>query len=437
MSWNEQVVVILPTGAGKSLLFMLPCTLANAGITILIVPLVSLHGDMLRRIKELSIDHLEWHPGETREAALVLVSAEAASSKDFIKYARRLIAEQKLDRIVVDECHLTVIAAEYRPSIVELTAIRSLRTQFVYLTATLPPSMRAEFEERNYLHHPTVIRASSNRPNILYVVRKAGAHKGSLLEQASVEVEDAWTKSALFDHSRDKIILYVRTCKDADDLAELLGCSSYTAESGTPAEKKQILDRWIQAPETPYIVATTALAEGFDYPHVRLVMNVDEPESLVIFAQESGRAGRDGKRAYSMVLLPATWQPQVSDVPLDEPHGTNNYRDDPTLRKRHDKEAAHRYLLGKQCYRTSLSDYLDVARHRRWCMPEDVPCDICKVAHLDMIEPVEKVEEDDTHTGLQLIQQEKLRTHTELAQYRLDLASLKGTCLLCRTARQE
>lgn len=136
MSWDEQVVVILSTGAGKSLLFMLPCILPNAGITILIVPLVSIYGDMLRRIKEMSIDHREWHPGENQEATLVLVSAEAASSKDFVKYARRLIAEQKLDWIVFDECHLTVIAAEYRPSIVELTAIRSLRTQFVYLTAT-------------------------------------------------------------------------------------------------------------------------------------------------------------------------------------------------------------------------------------------------------------------------------------------------------------
>ena len=284
MSWTEQVVAILPTGAGKSLLFMLPCTLPEAGITILVVPLVSLHVDMLRRVREMNIDHLEWQPGERREAALVLVSAEAASSKDFVKYARRLIAEQKLDRIVIDECHLTVIAAEYRPSIVELTAIRSLRTQFVYLTATLPPSMRAEFEERNYLHHPKVIRASSNRPNIFYMVRKVDAHNGSLLKQAASEAKQAWIESGFFDHACDKIILYVRTCKDANDLAELLGCSSYTAESGTSVEKKQILDHWIQNPDTPYIVATTALAEGFDYPHVRLVINIDEPESLVIFA---------------------------------------------------------------------------------------------------------------------------------------------------------
>ncbi|KAI7188222.1 hypothetical protein KC363_g5596 [Hortaea werneckii] len=342
MSWTEQVVAILPTGAGKSLLFMLPCTLPNARTAILIVPLVSLHGDMLRRVREMKIDHLEWQPGESREAALILVSAEAVSSKDFMKYARRLIAEQKLDRIVVDECHLTIVAAEYRPSIIELTAIRSLRTY--------------------------------NRPNIFYMVRKVDARAGSLLKQAAVEAKEAWTDSGFFDHAHDKIILYVRTCKHADELAGLLGCRSYTAESGTPVEKKQILDRWTQTPDTPYIVATTALAEGFDYPHVRLVMNIDEPESLVIFAQESGRAGRDGRRAYSMVLLPATWQPQVTDDPPVDAQKMTNYRDDPTLRKRRDKQAVHQYLQGREFYRTSLSDYLDVVQDRRWCMPEDVPC---------------------------------------------------------------
>jgi superfamily II DNA helicase RecQ len=102
---------------------MLPCTLPEAGATILIVPLVSLQGDMLRRVREMKIDHLEWQLGESREAAMILVSAEAVLSKDFMEYARRLIVEQKLHRIVVDECHSTVVAAEYRPSIIELTAI--------------------------------------------------------------------------------------------------------------------------------------------------------------------------------------------------------------------------------------------------------------------------------------------------------------------------
>jgi superfamily II DNA helicase RecQ len=434
MSWTEQVVAILPTGAGKSLLFMLPCTLPDARTTILIVPLVALHTDMLRRVREMKIDHLEWQLGESREAALVLVSAEAASSKDFMKYARRLVREQKLDRIVVDECHLTVTAAEYRPSMTELTAIRSLRTQFVYLTATLPPCIRAEFEERNYLHRPTVIRASSNRPNIFYMVRKADTRRGSLIKQAAIEATDAWTESGLFDHARDKIILYVRTRKDADDLADLLDCDAYTAESGTPAERKKILDRWIQTIDTPYIVATTALAEGFDHPHVRLVMNVDEPESLIVFAQESGRAGRDGKRAYSMVLLPPAWQARaISD--LRDSQSTSNHKEDRSLRKLKDKQAVYRYLQSEQCYRTSLSDFLDMPQHRRWCMTEDVLCDVCKVAHKDGIEQIEKAEEDTAHTGLQIMQQERLREQSELTQYRLDLAGVKGTCLLCRAIR--
>jgi hypothetical protein len=68
-------------------------------------------------------------------------------------------------------------------------------------------------------------------------------------------------------------------------------------------------------------------------------------------------------------------------------------------------------------------------------MLEDVPCDVCGTAYQDVIDLVEKVKQDTTHTGLQLIQQERLRAHIELAQYRLDLASVKGTCLLCRAVK--
>lgn len=90
-----------------------------------------------------------------------------------------------------------------------------------------------------------------------------------------------------------------------------------------------------------------------------------------------------------MVLLPATWQPQAAEDPLGDVPKVHNCRDDLTLRNRRDKQAAHQYLQGKQCYRTSLSDYLDVAPHRRWCMPEDVLCDICDEAHQDLIGPIQ------------------------------------------------
>ncbi|KAI6854617.1 hypothetical protein KC338_g8146 [Hortaea werneckii] len=243
MSGTKQVVCILPTGAGKSLLFMLPCTLPDAGTTVLVVPLIELRGDLMRRMRKLRIEHIEWQPGERRDAPLVIVSVEAAGSKDFCKYARMLISQQKLDRIVVDKCHLTVTAVEYRPSMVDLTAIRVLRTQFVYLTATLPPAMQAEFKERNHLLRPRTIRAPSNRPNLFYMVRKAkdpSSGQGSLLQQCAAEARDFLGVSVLFNSGRNKIILYVRTREEATELASLLECDKYIAKSGTEAEKQAV-----------------------------------------------------------------------------------------------------------------------------------------------------------------------------------------------------
>jgi superfamily II DNA helicase RecQ len=410
---------------------MLPCTLPGTGITILVVPLVALRGDLLRRLRELQIDHIEWLLGEKRESGLVLVTAEAASTRDFLKYARALISQQKLDRIVVDECHLTITAAGYRKSMVDLAAIRGLRTQFVYLTATLPPSMQAEFEERNHLLRPKVIRASSNRPNIFYMVSKATNGQGILLEQAAARARDAWDQSGLFDKSRDKIILYVRTRDEAKELAQLLSCSTYTARSGTATEKEAIVAQWIQSAVQPYIVATTAFAEGFDYPHVRLVINVNEPESMVSFAQESGRAGRDGKQAYSLVLLPSSWEAPEATTSTPKLPATH----DIGLGKQRERQAMHRYLESQQCFRTSLSEYLDSPGQRRWCMREDVPCDICQQSHEEAIGPLER---DQRHsdaterTGSAMMQEARRREYSELARFREDLVVVRGSCLLCR-----
>ncbi|KAK0822603.1 hypothetical protein LTR73_009190 [Friedmanniomyces endolithicus] len=431
MSWTEQVVAILPTGAGKSLLFMLQCTLPDAGVTVHVMPLVSLRGDLLRRLRELRIDHIEWSSGERRESGLVLVTAEAASTKDFVIYAQALIAQQKLDRVVVDECDLTVTAASYRKSIVDVTLIRSLPTQFVYLTATLPPSMYAESEERNYLLHLKVIRASSNRPNLFYMVRKIKNGNGSLLEQAAAKAQDAWNRSNLFNISQDKIILYVRTRDEAIELASLLDCTVYTARSGSAVDKGKIVADWIKSVDQPYI------AEGFDYPYVRLVINFNEPESLVLFAQESGRAGRDGERADSFILLPSTWKA------VDGDNGDPGVAQPPAIRdsslgKRRERQAVHRYLESRQCFRTSPSEHLDSPDQRRWCMPEDVPCDSCRRCHDEPIEPPKRATHNgETVTGLtgaKVIRMTRQKEHFELARYREDLIAGRGTCLLCRAA---
>lgn len=192
------------------------------------------------------------------------------------------------------------------------------------------------------------------------MVRKASeasSGRGSLLKQCAAEARDAWEVSGLFDQTCDKIVLYVRTRYEATELASMLDCAEYTAKSGTDAEKREVLAKWSSEKDQPYIVATTALAEGSDYPHVRLMINVNEPESPTIFGQEAERAGRDGK-AYSLVLLPSTWEAQ--DREESTVIGTSSSRFDIRVRKEQERRAVHKYLRSEQCYRKSLSESLDV-----------------------------------------------------------------------------
>lgn len=409
MSGTEQVIVVLGTGEGKSMLFMLPCVLPDAGITILILPLISLRGDLLRRVRELAIDHWIWTPDETRTAPLVFVSVEAAGTKAFRAYAYKLAAMGNLGRIVLDEAHFTVTASEYRAAMVDLALIRGIRTQFVYLTATLPPTLQGQFELQNNLVHPKNIRASTNRPNLFYLVQRV---PGRLLAEGARRARDAWEGSQLLDRARDKIILYVRTKDDAAVLAELLCCSLYTADVGTAEQKEERLKTWLLSSDQPYIVATSALSAGFDYAHVRLVIHIDEPSSLVDFAQESGRAGRDGKEAYSVVLLSDTWKPQA------------------VVHTTVERRALHRYLLGLECRRTCLSEYLDSEPHWRQCQADtDVVCDICSSGPARDLSPTIPVLQS---TGSAAIQEQRRLAYLELRRYQEDLLVVQGTCVLCR-----
>ncbi|TKA25791.1 hypothetical protein B0A54_17791 [Friedmanniomyces endolithicus] len=191
--------------------------------------------------------------------------------------------------------------------------------------------------------------------------------------------------SGLFNASRDKIILYVRTRDETSKLAGILGCATYTARSGSTADKTQVIARWIASRTQPFLVATSAFLEGFDYPHVRLVINVNEPDSLVLLAQESGRAGRDGERAYSLVILPSEWKAMT--ISTDGQGDGMILAQDESLGKLRDRRAMQQYLDGRQCFRTSLSEHLDDPEHRRWCMAGEVPCDICQSGHEDTIGP--------------------------------------------------
>jgi superfamily II DNA helicase RecQ len=126
---------------------------------------------MLRRFYAVDIQYLIWSVDCKQTASLIIVSAEAACSQSFLEYTHVLVSKQKLDRIVLDECHLTITARDYRPYMAELGwYVRQVQTQTVWLTATLPPVMQEEFIEHNKLVQPRIICKSTNRPNIQYLV---------------------------------------------------------------------------------------------------------------------------------------------------------------------------------------------------------------------------------------------------------------------------
>ena len=167
----EQVLLVMGTGSGKSLVFMVGATVADARTTILVLPMVALRGDMLDRCCRVGIQPLIWSIERRDSASLVIMSAEAVCTESFLEYAHLLVNRQQLDRIVIDECHLTITANDYCKCMSQVRwYVQQVKTQTVWLTATLPPTMQDDFIEHNKLVRPRIIQESTNRPNIKYMI---------------------------------------------------------------------------------------------------------------------------------------------------------------------------------------------------------------------------------------------------------------------------
>ena len=196
------------------------------------------------------------------------MSAEAAYTQGFLEYCHILVSKQKLDRIIIDKGHLTITASDYRPCIAQLSwYVRQVRTQTVWLTVTLSPVMQEEFIEHNKLVKPRIIRESTNRPNIKYIV-SLETGPSALIERAANLIQAYWPKQEIFDYSRDKIIIYYRIREEVAQFADILKYPLYMSKSGTEEEKAAIISGWFGNRDQPVIVATSTLGIGFDYPHV-------------------------------------------------------------------------------------------------------------------------------------------------------------------------
>ncbi|WKT53731.1 Helicase superfamily 1/2, ATP-binding domain, partial [Fusarium oxysporum f. sp. vasinfectum] len=260
---QSPLVAVLPTGGGKSLVFMVPAMLASAGVTIVVAPYAELKRQLVQRCVDAGLDCKPWPEARSSWPRITLVSAEAAITDDFLQWAADLSVNGRLDRIVIDECHLTFTAAEtYHSKLRGLVLLRSLGCPFVFLTGTLPPLRQRDFEEAMQLQNPLYIRASSHRLNVRYAVLRVRNGRGVMEVKRRVEAR-------LPDLSAgEKGIIYCTSQAKCKALARQLDCHYYHAlrddsDSQFIAQREEGFQAWLRG-EAPYIVATAALGTGID-----------------------------------------------------------------------------------------------------------------------------------------------------------------------------
>ena len=360
---KSRILSIMGTGSGKSLTFMLPATFKNAGTTIVVVPMTSLRADMKRRCDELRIECTEWDSRRPPEkASLVLVTPESVPKKGFHGFLNRLRGMHRLERIVIDECHMVLDSSdEFRPKLLALREVMTIGCQVVMLTATMPPTEEGEFIKRMGLEGFDIanFRAGTTRKNIAYAVEE---YDGS--DEAAVK--EIQRRREGLEAGGGKMIIYARSRDQVERLAEAIRQPGYHAKMEA-AEKRRILSDFTSG-KVNSVVATNALGMGIDIPDVRIVLHVEAPELLREYGQESGRAGRDGKRSEAIILTRKNKPARQSESMFARVRSQ--------LPGRAEMRA---FVEGEACRRIVIDEHLDGGKSRKHCEKGEGEelCDIC------------------------------------------------------------
>lgn len=361
MRQESPVVVIMGTGAGKSLLFMLPASVST-GVTVVIVPLVSLRGNMRERCCRLGITCVEWSSRRPSEwAQVVLVTPESAVGEAFGQYLNRQRAMGRLDRIVVDECHVILDSLQgWRARMLALRGLVMMETQVVYLTATLRPSEEAQFIQLMGLpgkEQCQWFRGNTTRPNIQYQVFDYNVEK----EEEEVE---ALVAALQRRHPHGQVVVYCSSVAKTVRLAEVLQCVCYHRNIGSQGEKERLVEQLASGSQR-VLTATNALGLGVDARTIRAVVHVGAVRKVRHYAQESGRAGRDGKASEAIIMrgFRATRR-GITAVPFP----------------RDAEEDIVELIGGDGCIREVLDKAMDGREERKGCEQGEERCQRCERA---------------------------------------------------------
>ena len=305
---GKDTLALLPTGGGKSLCYQIPA-LATDGICLVISPLIALMKDQVRMLTEKHIIAKYLVSGMShREIEIILnncihhdvkllyVSPERLQSRLFIDHLRQM----KVNLIAVDEAHcISQWGYDFRPPYCEIARIRQYlpNVPVIALTATATPEVVDDIRQRLEFRNGNIFRSSHLRPSLSYSVFQEDDKVGKMMR--------------IINNVGGSGIVYVRNRRRTLELARLLNDNNIPAaayHAGIPIkERDQRQKEWQKSPNG-VMVATNAFGMGIDKPDVRFIIHYDLPESPEAYFQEAGRAGRDGRKAYAVLLY------QQSDI---------------------------------------------------------------------------------------------------------------------------
>ncbi|HLO87102.1 MAG TPA: ATP-dependent DNA helicase RecQ [Nostocaceae cyanobacterium] len=313
---RKDALIIMPTGGGKSICFQLPALL-QTGLTLVVSPLVALMENQVEELRQRQLKaallHSELPPFQRRatlqaverqQLRLLYLSPETLLSPPV--WERLCKPELKINGLILDEAHCLVQWGEtFRPAYRRLGTVRSAllkskppgtKIALAAFTATADPTAQKIITSVLQLQQPEIFRLNPYRANLHLTVRVAWTPRGrkqQLLKFISQRPGQAG-------------LIYVRTRRDSEDLAQWLGEMGYKTASyhaGLGAEERRKVEaKWLGG-EIPFVVCTCAFGMGINKPDVRWVLHFHAPHLLSEYVQEIGRAGRDGKPAEALTLI--------------------------------------------------------------------------------------------------------------------------------------
>ena len=300
---------LMPTGGGKSITFQVPA-LCSEGTCIVITPLIALMKDQVQNLRRHGIRAAAIYSGLSREEIIITlencifgdikilyVSPERLSSEIF----RTKLRHMKVSFITVDEAHcISQWGYDFRPSYLQIADIRKdlPDVPVLALTATATPTVVQDIQDklnfssaRRAEEKFNVYKMSFERKNLAYVVRRATDKREELIHILNS------VKGCAIVYARSR-----RRTKEVSDMLNEAGISATFYHAGLDATVKDERQKDWQNDKVRVMVATNAFGMGIDKPDVRVVLHIDCPDSLEAYFQEAGRAGRDGRKAYAVLL---------------------------------------------------------------------------------------------------------------------------------------